>query len=144
MKRLLAWNKRQRRGSPTVEFILLVPLFIMCLLMFWQLVILGMAMMQTQAAVRDTARVMALTDDEVEAKAQAHRSLPDMMGYQMEKLWLKKTDGQVEVKIRTEVELVLLQVPYRFHLEEKASAPIVHQQKQTIQINQIPVIEHVP
>ena len=35
---------------------LLVPCFILCLLLLWQLVILGMAVMQTQAAIRDVGQ----------------------------------------------------------------------------------------
>jgi ABC-type transport system involved in cytochrome bd biosynthesis fused ATPase/permease subunit len=125
LRRVLVWSRRHRRGSPTVEFILLVPFFILCLLLLWQLVILGMAVMHTQAAVRDVARVMALTNDKEQAEVQAEQSFPDMESYRKEQVWIETKDGQAQVKIKTEVDLVLLQVPYRFYLEEEASAPII-------------------
>lgn len=141
------WSRQHRRGSPTVEFIMLIPCFILCLLLLWQLVILGMAIMHTEAAVRDVARVMALTNDEQKAKEQAYQSFPNMGNYQIEQLQIKKKDGQAVVKIKTKVFLVLLQIPYQFHLQEQASAPIlkplpVLQQKEKPPLT--PVIGHVP
>jgi len=125
---------------------MLVPAFIACLLILWQLVILGMAMMHTQAAVRDVARVLAATDDEEKAKLQAKQSFPTMDSYRIEKLSMKKKDGQAVVQIQTEVKLVLLQTPYRFHFQQQAVTPLVNERKQTKSIAEenIPIIHQIP
>jgi Flp pilus assembly protein TadG len=143
LRRVLVWSRRHRRGSPTVEFIMLVPFFILCLLLLWQLVILGMAVMHTQAAVRDVARVMALTNNEEQARTQAGQSFPDMESYRKEHVWIETKDGQAQVKIKTEVDLVLFQVPYRFYLEEQASAPIIKKVRMQ-KVQDHPIIGNIP
>ncbi|WP_028777643.1 TadE/TadG family type IV pilus assembly protein [Shimazuella kribbensis] len=145
MRRIFSWSQKHRRGSPTIEFILLVPCFILCLLLLWQLVILGLAMMQTQAVVRDVARVMAYTNDEEKAKEQAKLSFPPTSSYQMADLSVEKKNGEALVQIKTEVKLVLLQTPYRFHFKEQATTPLLddRQQNKSNVLSDMPIMESI-
>jgi len=59
--RFLVWNRTQKKGSVTLEFVVLLPLFILLSLLAWQLFLSGMAVIDSHAAVRDAVRVAATT-----------------------------------------------------------------------------------
>ena len=86
---------------------------------------------------------MAVTDDKQKAKHQAQLSFPDTDSYHMEDVIIKKKNGEVIVKMKTEVDLVLLQVPIRFHFQQQAVAPLLKEEKQ-IKANLLPVIQSIP
>jgi hypothetical protein len=102
-------------------------------------------MMQTQATVRDVARVMAYTNNEEKAKEQAKLSFPATDSYRITDLSVKKKDGEALVQIKTEVKLVLLQTPYRFYFKEQATAPLLEdeEQKKSDVLNEVPIIQSV-
>lgn len=121
--RFLVWNRTQRKGSVTLEFVVLLPLFILLCLIAWQLFLSGMAVIDTHAAVRDAVRVASTTGDTDEAEKQGKNSFGQSGSYKLKRLDVKIEDGEAIAKAKVEIPILFLaSKPITYETEEKAPA----------------------
>jgi Flp pilus assembly protein TadG len=74
--------------------VVLLPLFILLCLIAWQLFLSGMAVIDTNAAVRDAVRVAATTGDTDKAEKQGKNSFGQSGSYKLKRLDVKIEDGE--------------------------------------------------
>ena len=67
MKKLV----KNERGSAIIEFISMVPLVLLFMMIFWQFLVVGYAVMITQSAVNEAAKVYSVTADKEKAEEAA-------------------------------------------------------------------------
>lgn len=119
----LVWNRTQRKGSVTLEFVVLLPLFILLSLIAWQLFLSGMAVIDTHAAVRDAVRVASTTGDTNEAEEKGKDSFGQSRGYKLKRLDVKIEDGEAIAKAKVEIPILFMaSKPITYETEEKAPA----------------------
>lgn len=61
------------RGSATIEFLSMVPLVLLMMLIFWQFLVAGYAVIVTQSAANEAAKVYSVTKDSAEAENAARK-----------------------------------------------------------------------
>ena len=118
---LLNWNRYHRKGSITLEYVVLFPVFIFLSLVAWQLFVVGMALMDTHAAIRDAVRVASTTGDTDQAKEQGEKSFGQSDTYKLKKLDVKIKDDEAIAKAKVEIQILFMaSKPITFETEEKA------------------------
>lgn len=125
LRTLVRFSRSHRKGSPTVEFVMVIPFFILMALVVWQMAVAGMAVMDTQAALRDSVRVAAMTQNEDEASQQAYKSFGENGSYRISDLEVDIGDENAVVRATTEVDLIFLNVTTPIQFEHEAEAPIL-------------------
>lgn len=118
---LLAWNRYHRKGSITLEYVVLFPVFIFLSLVAWQLFVAGMALMDTHAAIRDAVRVASTTGDTEQAEEQGEKSFGQSDTYKLKKLDVKIENDEAIAKAKVEIQILFMaSKPITFETEEKA------------------------
>lgn len=74
MKLFKKW-KKDEKGSATIEFLALVPLMMLVIMLFWQLMISGYGVIVAQSATNEAAKAYALSGREVDARQAATQIL---------------------------------------------------------------------
>ncbi|WP_313798382.1 pilus assembly protein [Cytobacillus sp.] len=69
MKKLL----KNERGSAIIEFISMVPLVLLLMMILWQFLVAGYAVIITQSAANEAAKTYSVTKDRAEAHAAAEK-----------------------------------------------------------------------
>ncbi|QED46418.1 TadE family protein [Cytobacillus dafuensis] len=69
MKKLL----KNERGSAIIEFVSMVPLVLLLMMILWQFLVAGYAVIITQSAANEAAKVYSVTKDSTEAKHAAEK-----------------------------------------------------------------------
>lgn len=69
MKKLL----KNERGSAIIEFISMVPLVLLLMMILWQFLVAGYAVIITQSAANEAAKTYSVTKDRMEANAAAEK-----------------------------------------------------------------------
>lgn len=113
-----------RKGASTVEFIVIIPLFILLGLVIWQSILFGMAIIDTQAALRDAAKVASTSGDEEKAEKQGKKSFGDNEQYKLEKIDVNIDDDIVKVEAKTTVPLLFSNAP-DYQYESSSEAPLI-------------------
>lgn len=62
---------KNEKGSATIEFLGMLPFVFLIVLIFWQFLVAGYALMVTQSAVNEAAKTYAITSDIEEARDSA-------------------------------------------------------------------------
>ncbi|MDR6227064.1 peptidoglycan DD-metalloendopeptidase family protein [Desmospora profundinema] len=112
-----------KKGAATVEFVIILPLFILLAMVLWQAVVLGKAVLDTQAALRDAVKVTATTGDAEKGKEQGETSFGDWSNYQMKDFTVEIKGEEVIAKAETEVPMLFMKSSYTYTSE--AQAPVV-------------------
>ncbi|PTM54769.1 peptidoglycan DD-metalloendopeptidase family protein [Desmospora activa] len=113
-----------KKGASTVEFVIILPLFILMTMVLWQAVVLGKGIMDTQAALRDAVRVAATTGDAEKGKEQGEESFGDWGNYQMKNFTVEIDNNEAVAKAETEIPILFMKsTPYTYTSE--AQAPVV-------------------
>lgn len=69
MKKLL----KNERGSAIIEFVSMVPLVLLLMMILWQFLVAGYAVIITQSAANEAAKTYSVTKDRNEANAAAEK-----------------------------------------------------------------------
>lgn len=120
---IVEWSRKHRKGSATLEHIVLFPLFIILSLVVWQLILSGMAVMDAHAAVRDAIRVASTTGDIDQAEKQGKNSFGQSGSYKLKRLEVKIENEEAIAKAEVEIPILFMaSTPITFKTEEKAPA----------------------
>lgn len=126
MQRLLKSLTRERRGSITVEFIVVLPLVIMAALLVWQMAVAGLAVMDTQVAIRDAVRVAATTGNTEKAEAHGRESFGKSSYYRLKEFKVEIKDGKAIAQGKTTIDLVFLPNSKDFFTyNQKSETPVI-------------------
>ena len=114
---LLKKRLNNEKGSASIEFLGMVPLLLLLFVMLWQFLVVGYALIVTQSAVNEGAKVYAVTEDPLEASAKA-RHIMDKVGRSIRQtvpLTVNYSGGSPDFTavLQTEVELVFLPADMR-------------------------------
>ena len=93
---------RNNRGSSSVEFIAILPFFILLGLVVWQFAVIGYAILNTQAAARDGIRVASTVWQTDPARQAAKKSFGQSTSYYS----LTKVDVEID-KVNSEATLTV-------------------------------------
>lgn len=69
---LRKWFKNER-GSATIEFLSMIPLILLVMLIFWQFLVAGYAVIITQSAANEAAKIYSVTGSTIEATDAANK-----------------------------------------------------------------------
>lgn len=128
-KRIRQWiwcSQQYRRGASTVEFMVILPLFFFLGLVVWQLVLAGMAVVDTQAAVRDALRVGSTSGDEKKAIKEGKAAFGSSKGYSLKKLTVHIKGEEVVVKATSKTPIIFMDSS-PFTYQTKSEAPLLAQ-----------------
>lgn len=75
---------QNERGSATIEFIGMVPLVLLIMLILWQFLVAGYAVMVSQSAVNEAAKTYSVTDGSITEAIVAAKSVIDHAGGNLE------------------------------------------------------------
>jgi hypothetical protein len=64
---------KNEKGSATIEFIAMVPLVLLIMMILWQFLIAGYAVIITQSAANEAAKIYSLSENKSEAENAAKR-----------------------------------------------------------------------
>lgn len=121
LKKWFLCSQKYRRGASTVEFIVILPLFFLLGLVVWQLVLAGMAVVDTQAAVRDAARVASTSGDEKQAVKEGKDSFGSPSGYSLKKFRVDISGERVFVKATTQIPVIFMDTsPFTYRTQSEA------------------------
>jgi Flp pilus assembly protein TadG len=123
IKRLLHPLK-ERSGSSTVEFVLVIPFFLLMALVVWQFAVAGLAVLDTQAALRDAVRVAAIEKDPGAAIQQAKASFGKSGAYRAS-FDVNIGSDRAIVTAKTEVDIVFLSGLPPITFTRSAVAPVL-------------------
>ncbi|KOP83350.1 TadE family protein [Cytobacillus solani] len=87
MKKLL----KNERGSAIIEFISMVPLVLLLMMILWQFLVAGYAVIITQSAANEAAKNYSVTKDRMEANAAAEKIVQNAKG-------ILKLNGNVNIQ----------------------------------------------
>jgi murein DD-endopeptidase MepM/ murein hydrolase activator NlpD len=124
--KLSAWSRTHRKGASTVEFIIILPLFILLCLVTWQLVVAGRAVMDTQAALRDAVRVASVTGDAEKGKAQFKVTFMEGKPYQVDSFEIRIDGDEVKAWAKTRIPLIFMADKSTFTYRSTAEAPVLN------------------
>lgn len=120
------------RGSSSVEFIAILPLFIFLALVVWQFAVIGYAILNTQAAARDGIRVASTTWEIEPAKRAAEKSFgPATSYYSLNQVAVEidKRGSEAILTVHSSIYPVLIPKAFRtsdlaFPFQWKVTAPL--------------------
>lgn len=114
---------REEKGSMTLEFLMVLPYYLLFFLILWQAVASGIAIMKTQSAVNEAAKLYALTEDRSEAENLAKKELgsSDIMAFRGFDIILH-SKGEFEAVLEIDHGLVFIPNKWR----SKASVEFAH------------------
>lgn len=122
---IFEWSRKHRKGSITLEHVVLFPVFILLSLIVWQLILSGIAVMDTNAALRDAVRVASTTGDTDEAEEQGKDSFGQTGSYKLKSLDVKIENDEAIAKAKVEIPILFMaSTPFTFETEKKA--PVLH------------------
>lgn len=129
IRRILNWIRRHRKGAATMEFIILVPLFILLAMIIWQLVLGGLAIVDTHAALRDAVKIASTTGDEKKAVEQGKESFGSKTLYKLKsmKVNIDQKDNEVHAKAKVEIPFIFGDKSSPFVYETDSRAPLLNQ-----------------
>lgn len=122
--KLISWSQNHRKGAATTEFVILLPTFLLCCLVIWQLVVAGMAVIDTHAAVRDAVKVASSTGDKEKGEEQGKESFGKSSAYELETLTVKIEDEIAEASAKTKIPILFMKSS-PFHYETSSEAPVL-------------------
>lgn len=126
IKQLILYSRKYRKGAATNEFVVILPLFFLLGLVIWQLVLTGVAVMDTQAAVRDAVRVGSTSGDEKKAVTEGKSSFGSPKVYSLKKFTVDIKGEEVEVKATTKIPMIFMSsAPFTY--QTKSEAPLLAQ-----------------
>ena len=119
------FSHRRRKGASTIEFVIILPLFFVLCMVVWQFVITGMAVMDTQAALRDAVKVAATTGNVEKAEKLGKESFGDSTQYVLDDFEVEIKDGEAFAKAKTQVPILFMTTePYTY--ENSSKAPVLY------------------
>ncbi len=122
--RLMQFSQKHRAGAATLEFTIVLPLFFLLCLVIWQLIVVGMAIMDTQAALRDAVKLAATSGDTKKAIEQGKSSFGTSNQYELTSLKVEIKDNKVHASAKTKIPVLFTSaLPYTY--ENTAEAPVV-------------------
>jgi len=124
MKKVVKFSRQHRSGGSTVEFVIILPLFLMMAFFVFQFAIAGLAIMDTQAALRDAVRVASVTGDKEKAIQQGKASFGGSGFYRLSQFDITFYEDKVVAKAHTKID-VLFMSSNPFDYDQTAEAPIV-------------------
>lgn len=126
LKKGFLCSQKYRRGASTIEFIVILPLFFLLGLVVWQLVLAGLAVVDTQAAVRDATRVASTSGDEKKAVKEGKSSFGSPSGYSLKKFKVDINGDTVLAKATTQIPVIFMDTS-PFTYRTKSEAPLLAQ-----------------
>ncbi|MFO1442100.1 pilus assembly protein [Bacillus sp. Bva_UNVM-123] len=87
---LKRWVKNER-GSATIEFLSMIPLILLVMMIFWQFLVAGYAVIITQSAANEAAKIYSVTESKEQATEAANK--------------IVSTSGD-NLKLRTDYEII--------------------------------------
>ncbi|PMB04021.1 hypothetical protein CEN49_21755 [Fischerella thermalis CCMEE 5273] len=115
---------KNKKGAATVEFVIIIPLFLLMATVLWQAAVLGKAVLDTQAALRDAVKVASTTGDAEKGKEQGKTSFGNWGNYKMKNLTVEIDGDEVIAKAETEVPILFMKSSTYTYTSE-AQAPVV-------------------
>lgn len=105
---------KNERGSATIEFLAMVPLVLLLLMIFFQFLVAGYAVMVAQSAVNEAAKVYSTTSNLSEAN-DAARDLIQSAGGNLDfkEVVPKSRDGN-NFELTLNVDLNLIFIPEKY------------------------------
>lgn len=117
---------RERRGGITVEFIAVLPLMIMAALLIWQMAVAGLAVMDTQVALRDAIRVAATTGSKTKAEKHGRDSFGKSSYYRLTDFKVEIKNGKATAHGQTKIDLLFLPNAKNFFTyKQKSETPVI-------------------
>ncbi|XXM72018.1 TadE/TadG family type IV pilus assembly protein [Lysinibacillus sphaericus] len=107
LKRLLKNNK----GSISLEFIGVLPFFFLFMLLVFQGFVLGYALITSQSAVNEAAKVYAEGDTLTESKEAAQKIVGNSSYLTLNSLTIPSQDSDGDFEVRANVSIDLMFIP---------------------------------
>lgn len=102
------------RGSVTLEFLGMIPYYLLFFLILFQAIISAYSYMSAQSAVNEAAKVYAVTQSESEAQEVAERVTGTGSAVQMTNLSVtERGDGYFDAEVRADHSIVLIPSQWR-------------------------------
>ncbi|GGE21543.1 hypothetical protein GCM10011571_24530 [Marinithermofilum abyssi] len=114
---------KNKKGSVTIEFMFLIPLFMFMALFIWQVVIAGLAVMNTQTALQDAVRVASITEDEDAAREQAYKTFGNPSSYKLSNLSIDVQNDRAVVTAKTDIDVLFMSSTISY--TKTAQAPVL-------------------
>ncbi|SEN63002.1 TadE/TadG family type IV pilus assembly protein [Lihuaxuella thermophila] len=125
IKKMVRVIHSNKKGSSTIEFVIILPLFIMMFMVVWQMALAGMAVLDTQAALRDAARVAANSGDVNKGRAQLLSSFGTSDHYRLKNYSINISGDKVVAKAQTEIEVLFMGGLAPFTYNKSVEVPVL-------------------
>lgn len=103
------YKKISRKGSATVEFVIILPLVLLLCLVIWQAAVAGLAIFNSQEAIQEAVRIAAVSEDEERAKKKAYDTFSNTKYYKMKNVKVKIKKQTVKVSAQVEIDLIFIE-----------------------------------
>ncbi|TCS94254.1 TadE/TadG family type IV pilus assembly protein [Hazenella coriacea] len=126
---LVRWGqqiRRRRKGSPTMEFIVLIPCVLFMCMVIWQFVITGIAVMEAQSLVKEGARLAEASGKYAAEESRGRRAFGIYNNYyKLVSYRVQKKSGEGQVVATADVEIkILFDVAKPIRYKTSAKVPI--------------------
>lgn len=129
MKPILIQKWKERTGSVSVEFLAILPMFLLVCLLVMQVAVSCYGIVNAQAVIRDVARMAAVTWNPDEAKEAAYDNFgKNNRHFTMENVDVRMKAGNVEVHADLSLHMIFLpgkevSIPVRLQATSPAYDP---------------------
>lgn len=114
-----------KRGSATLEFIMVIPFVILMCLVVWQFAVAGLAIVETQSVLKDAVREAASQNDPEKAEERTRERLNQSSHhFELQSVDIKVKEEQVTANSKIKIYFVFLDGA-GFSYRNSASAPVI-------------------
>ncbi|MPY80344.1 MAG: AAA family ATPase [Actinophytocola sp.] len=115
-------NRKRQAGQATIEFVAVLPFIAILVIVLWESLLLGMAMMTASHAANEGTRAAAVGLGPEEVRERAREHMPGDWP-ERSRIEYREGDDQVHVRLRIPVLMPRLETPWYM----TASAKVVHE-----------------
>ncbi|SFJ36632.1 hypothetical protein SAMN05421852_10869 [Thermoflavimicrobium dichotomicum] len=111
------------RGAVTVEFIMILGLVVLLCMLVWELVLIGVAVLDTKVLVRDSANMAAGHPELKQVEKRTRSAFGLFSNYQIQSFSIKIKHGQAVATAQVKIQMVLPR--FSIFYTETAVAPVM-------------------
>ncbi|PMB04020.1 hypothetical protein CEN49_21750 [Fischerella thermalis CCMEE 5273] len=114
----------KKKGSATIESIVIITLFLFMTLFVWQFVVAGIAIMETQDWLTRASRELSAGETETDVESRVQERFSTANYHTLRAISLKIDDGQVTVKAEISIHPVIKGFP-SFPYQTEVVTPVL-------------------
>lgn len=117
--------RRRRKGSPTMEFIVILPCVLFICAVIWQFVVTGIAVMEAQSLVKEGARLAESSGNYLAEERRGRKAFGIYSNYyRLESYKVKSQGGQVVATADVKIN-ILFDVADPIRYKTSAKVPMI-------------------